>query len=93
MLVTVRLDSFPPNQCFNWCFTIAYFVLMDLSIVVVRQLLVQIFLWLLVRLLQLLAEGYLIKLIQDRPIKLLAETVDWRRHTTSFFIDAKHTQA
>ncbi len=84
MLVSVRLDSsqiffrpnpFPINQCFNWRSAVAHFALMSSFIVVVRQPLVQIFLQLLQRLVQLFAEGHLIKLVQDRLMKPLADAV------------------
>lgn len=93
MLVSVRLDSsqilfrpnpFPINQCFNWRSAVAHFALMSAFIVVVRQPLVQIFLQLLQRLVQLFAEGHLIKLVQDRLMKPLADPIRLRRHRFGF---------
>ena len=57
---------------------------MSSFIVVVRQPLVQIFLQLLQRLVQLFAEGHLIKLVQDRLMKPLADAVGLRRHRFGF---------
>ena len=57
---------------------------MSSFIVVVRQPLVQIFLQLLQRLVQLFAEGHLIKLVQDRLMEPLADPIRLRRHRFGF---------
>ncbi|MBB6262682.1 hypothetical protein FHS77_003267 [Paenochrobactrum gallinarii] len=63
------------DHCFEWCSSAAHLTLMCAFIVVVIKPFVKISLQLLNGLVYLLAEGDLIKLLQDRFMKSLADTI------------------
>ena len=71
-------DRFPINKCFQRCSAAALFTLMGALIIVVIKPFVQICLYLFERVIYFSAQSWLIKLLQNRLVKALANTIGLR---------------